>query len=47
MVATLPERSPGETKRLARLADVVYVTLELAAAFGFYHAPLVQSEPHT
>ena len=38
------ERSPEETKRLARLAGAVYVSLGLAAAFGFYHAPLVEGD---
>jgi hypothetical protein len=36
------ERSPEATKRLARLAGAVYVLLGITAAFGFYHAPLVQ-----
>jgi hypothetical protein len=44
MPALLEERSPKETKRLARLADAVYVSLGLTAAFGFYHAPLVQGD---
>jgi len=44
MAATLAERSPQETRRLARLAGAVYVSLGLAAAFGFYHAPLVQGD---
>ena len=44
MAATLEERSPEETKRLARLAGAVYVSLGLATAFGFYHAPLVQGD---
>jgi hypothetical protein len=42
MAATLEVRSPEATKRLARLAGVVYVSLGLATVFGFYHAPLVQ-----
>jgi Domain of unknown function (DUF4386) len=44
MATRLEERSPEETKRLARLAGAVYVSLGLAAAFGFYHAPLVQGD---
>ena len=44
MAATLAERSLEETKQLARLAGLVYVSLGLAAAFGFYHAPLVQGD---
>jgi hypothetical protein len=44
MAATLEERSPEATKRLARLAGAVYVLLGLATAFGFYHAPLVQGD---
>src|SRR6476661_3112574 len=44
MPVPLEERSPEETKRLARLAGAVYVSLGLAAAFGFYHAPLVQGD---
>src|SRR5919204_4337221 len=44
MAATLKERSPEATKRLARLAGAVYVSLGLATAFGFYHAPLVQGD---
>src|SRR6266513_3579386 len=41
MAVSLEERSPEETKRLAR---AVYLSLGLAAAFGFYHAPLVQGD---
>ena len=44
MAATLEERSPEATKRLARLAGAVYVSLGLATAFGFYHMPLVQGD---
>lgn len=44
MPVPLQERSPAETKRLARLAGAAYVSLGLTAALGFYHAPLVQSE---
>jgi len=38
------ERTPEATKRLAHLAGAVYVSLGVAAAFGFYHAPLVQGD---
>src|SRR2546423_10715116 len=44
MAVSLEERSPEDTKRLARLAGAVYLSLGLAAAFGFYHAPLVQGD---
>jgi hypothetical protein len=44
MAAFPEERSPEETTRLARLAGAVYVSLGLASAFGFYHAPLVQGD---
>jgi len=44
MAAPLEERSPEDTKRLARLAGAVYLLLGLASAFGFYHAPLVQGD---
>jgi Domain of unknown function (DUF4386) len=44
MAPKLEERSPKETKRLARLAGAVYVSLGVATAFGFYHAPLVQGD---
>jgi hypothetical protein len=40
----LKVRSPEETRRLARLAGAVYVLLGIAAALGFYHAPLVQGD---
>jgi hypothetical protein len=40
MAATSEQRSPEATKRLARLAGAVYLTLGLATAIGFYHAPL-------
>ena len=43
MTTTLEERSPETTKRLARLAGAVYVSLGILSAFGFYHAPVVQS----
>lgn len=38
------ERSPEETKRLARWAGAVYLSLGIAAAFGFFHAPLVRDD---
>jgi len=38
------ERTPEATKRLARLAGVVYLSLGIAAAIGYYHAPLVQGD---
>ena len=44
MEAKLEGRSPEETKRLARLAGAVYVSLGVATAFGFYHAPLVRGD---
>src|SRR6476646_3420083 len=44
MTGTPHERTPEATKRLAHLAGAVYVSLGVAAAFGFYHAPLVQGD---
>jgi Domain of unknown function (DUF4386) len=44
MAATVEDRSPEQTQRLARLAGAVYVLLGLTAAFGFYHAPLVEGD---
>ena len=44
MTDTPHERTPEATKRLARLAGAVYVSLGVAAAIGFYHAPLVQGD---
>jgi uncharacterized protein DUF4386 len=44
MTATPFERSPEKTKRLARWAGAVYVSLGVATAFGFFHAPLVQDD---
>ncbi len=44
MTDTAPERTPQATRRLARLAGAVYVSLGVAAAIGYYHAPLVQSD---
>ena len=45
MKDTRPERTPDATKRLARVAGAVYVSLGVATVFGYYHAPLVQGEP--
>ena len=44
MTDTPHERTPEATKRLARLAGAVYVSLGVAAAIGFYHGPLVQGD---
>lgn len=44
MTGTPHERTPEATKRLARLAGAVYVSLGVAAAIGYYHAPLVQGD---
>ena len=44
MTAAQFERTPQETRRLARWAGVVYVSLGVATLFGFYHAPLVQDD---
>src|SRR6266550_2489437 len=44
MTATPHQRTPEETKRRARLAGAVYVLLGVAAAFGYYHAPLVKGD---
>lgn len=44
MTETAHERTPEATKRLARLAGAVYVSLGIAAALGYYHAPLVQGD---
>ncbi len=44
MITTLEDRSPEATKRLARLAGAVYLSLGILSAFGFYHAPVVQSD---
>ena len=38
------ERTPEAAKRLAHLAGAVYVSLGVAAAIGYYHAPLVQGD---
>ena len=44
MTDTAHERTPEATKRLAHLAGAVYVLLGVAAAIGYYHAPLVQGD---
>jgi len=44
MTGTPHERTPEATKRLARLAGAVYVSLGIATAIGYYHAPLVQGD---
>lgn len=44
MADTPRERTPEETKRLARLAGAVYVALGIAAGLGYYHAPLVRGD---
>ena len=44
MTATPFERPPEETKRLARWAGAVYLSLGVATVFGFFHAPLVQDD---
>jgi hypothetical protein len=44
MTATPFERSPDETRRLARWAGAVYLSLGVATAFGYFHAPLVHGD---
>jgi hypothetical protein len=44
MTATPFERPPEETKRLARWAGAVYLSLGVATLFGFFHAPLIQDD---
>jgi Domain of unknown function (DUF4386) len=44
MKGTPDERAPEATKRLAHVAGAVYVSLGVATAFGYYHAPLVQGD---
>lgn len=44
MTATPFERTPEETKRLARWAGAVYLSLGAATVFGFFHAPLVRGD---
>ena len=38
------ERTPDATKQLAHVAGAVYVSLGVATAIGYYHAPLVQDD---
>jgi hypothetical protein len=38
------ERTPEATKQLAHVAGAIYVSLGVATAFGYYHAPLVQGD---
>ena len=45
MTGTPHERTPEATKRLARLAGAVYVSLGVATAFGYCHAQ-VEREPY-
>ena len=44
MTGTPHERTAEATKRLARLAGAVYVSLGVASIIGYYHAPLVQGD---
>jgi len=44
VTATPFERPPEETKRLARWAGAVYLSLGVATVFGFFHAPLVHDD---
>jgi hypothetical protein len=44
MNGTPDERTPEATKQLARAAGVVYGSLGVATAIGYYHAPLVQGD---
>jgi hypothetical protein len=45
LTTTVPNgRTPAQTKRLARLAGALYVSLGVATLFGFYHAPLVLAD---
>jgi hypothetical protein len=44
ITATPHQRTPDETRLLARLAGAVYVLLGVAAAFGYYHAPLIKGD---
>jgi uncharacterized protein DUF4386 len=44
MKGTPDEPSPEATKQLAHLAGAVYVSLGVATAIGYYHAPLVQGD---
>ena len=38
------ERTPDGTNQLAHVAGAVYVSLGVATAIGYYHAPLVQGD---
>jgi uncharacterized protein DUF4386 len=44
MRVTPDERTPEATKLLAHVAGAVYVSLGVATAIGFYHAPLVRGD---
>ena len=44
MKDTRDERTPEATKQLAHVAGAVYVSLGVATAIGYYHAPLVQGD---
>ena len=44
MTDTAHGQTPEATKRLAHLTGAVYVSLGIAAAIGYYHAPLVQGD---
>lgn len=44
MEGTPSERTPEATKQLAHVAGAVYVSLGVATAIGYYHAPLVQGD---
>ena len=44
MNGTPDERTPEATKLLAHIAGAVYVSLGVATAIGYYHAPLVQGD---
>lgn len=44
MKGTPDERTPEATKQLAHVAGAVYVSLGVATAIGYYHAPLVQGD---
>lgn len=45
MTTTHFERTPEETKRLARWAGFAYLAFGLPSLFGYYHAPLIQLAP--
>src|SRR5438105_13124877 len=44
MKGTPDERTPEATKQLAHIAGVVYVSLGVATAIGYYHASLVEGD---